>query len=641
LASAIIQNILRSGHTFTIDEFELEMKYIVSNMALLAVSFTLLLSSITFYLNNNIVHLVTYIIGTFLGFIGIYMGRIVPKNSLNMLVYFFSTFFLILLFYAYYKSPNIEAISAWVIVQLITSLMLLNASIGILISLVFTVFLIWVNIHMLNYELVHFILIKVIPVYLVLVLVYLFEKKFRYLITELKNSNILLEEKVRERTSEVENEKEALYIQAHYDFLTNLPNRNMIYKKLKKMVDTDLDMNKKFAILFIDLDRFKHVNDSFGHSTGDELLQIIAKRLLNIIPKKSFLGRNGGDEFILLIDKKGEKNNIRKTIKSILKTIESAVQIEDKKLYVSASIGVSRYPNDSVDYKDLLKYADTAMFESKKIKRGGYRFYHEDMTNNLKNTTIMGSEIFSAIEEDKFVCYYQPQVHIKSNKITGMELLARWNTEDKGFIPAEKFISCAEDTGAIFALDYYILEKGMKQIVLWKKNNIEIPKISFNFSTKHLHQNNFVTFIRNLLLKTGCKGEWIELEITETHMMLNIEEVIIELKELKELGVCLAIDDFGKGYSSLTYLKNLPIDKVKIDKSFINNVHSNNVDAAIVRSIINIADSLNINTVAEGVETKEQRDYLLNEGCKNIQGYFYYKPMDVEKLEIEILRKMG
>jgi EAL domain-containing protein (putative c-di-GMP-specific phosphodiesterase class I) len=273
------------------------------------------------------------------------------------------------------------------------------------------------------------------------------------------------------------------------------------------------------------------------------------------------------------------------------------------------------------------------MFEAKKSGRGTYRFYAEEMSDKLEERVQMEREMHQAIHDDAFVLYYQPQIDMRTADIIGIEVLIRWDHEKLGIVKADKFIPLAEDTGVIIALDHYIIKKGMEQVVRWKKSGLELPRVSFNFSTKHLQQKDFVDVIAALLKETGCKGEWIELEITESHIASSIDMAVIVLGALKSLGIGIAIDDFGTGYSSLTYLKHLPADKLKIDKSFIENLRQDSVDMTITQAIINIGNSLSFMVIAEGVETEAQRIYLISHQCYHTQGHLYYEAMPADDME--------
>jgi len=486
----------------------------------------------------------------------------------------------------------------------------------------------------LGYNSFQYVMMQLTPVLIGLILIYIIEKKFSKTIVLLEDSNKNLEEKINERTKDIEEEKLKLDYQAHYDFLTDLPNRNKFHKEIQEWIHRHSEQKTQFSLFFIDLDRFKRVNDSLGHNAGDKVLKIIASRIKILIDEKSFFARISGDEFTLLFEHgKDAVDAVKALANNIILEIEKSIVLGEAKLYISASIGISCYPHNAQYYEDLIQYADTTMFDAKVQGRGTYKFYDEKMTHRVKDMVLMETEIYDGIKRDEFILSFQPQVDIRTENISGMEILVRWQHPKLGFCSPNDFIPLAEETGAIIALDHYILEKGMEQTVLWKRMGYVIPRISFNFSTKHLHQKGFVAFIEELLAKTGCKGEWIELEITESHIVANIEESIVVLNALKSLGITISIDDFGTGYSSLTYLKRLPADKLKIDKSFIEKISDNQVDMTITKAIIEIGNSLKLTVIAEGVETEAQKEYLHAHACYHVQGHYYYKSMIVSEIE--------
>lgn len=633
-----VSNLLRSGYTFASDEYELETKYVVINALLILISFVYILPIAFYTMDARIEKSFPYIFVIFINIFSFFTARIVGKDNYQNLVYFAMALYSFAIFYGYYIEPN-ASITAWVLILIITSFLATSIYIGLLIALGYLGFLVYFNAYDSGYHDNEYIVLQIPPVLIGLFVIYVFSKKFSTTILLLEESNRTLELKVEERTQALRLEKELLYYQAHYDFLTKLPNRLKFHKELQLWTKNGAKDAKKFSLFFIDLDRFKRVNDSLGHNVGDKVLQIVATRIQKIIPKEAFLSRISGDEFTLILPNDALSKSTEIWAESFIKSIEKPMLLEEHKLYISASIGISSYPEDTRYYADLIRYADTSMFEAKKMGRGIYKSYALEMTNHVKNMVFMETEIYVALEREEFVLYYQPQVDSRTEEIIGVEILLRWEHEKFGLVEADAFIPMAEEMGVIIALDQYIFKKGMQQIVSWKKEGLMMPRISFNFSTKHFQQSDFVGLIESLLEKTGCKGEWIELEITESHIMANIESAIVMLESLRSLGITIAIDDFGVGYSSLTYLKKLPVDKLKIDKSFIQNLSTDEVDRSITKAIIDIARSIGLTVIAEGVETQEQKTYLSKLGCYNIQGFLYYKALSVETLEKKILEK--
>jgi len=628
-----IKSLLRSGYTFTPNEYELETKYMVTNAILYFMLLVYPIPIFLYYLNDSLEKSGAYILAMCVTLFSIYFARVVGKDNYTKLVYLSVSLYTLAIFYGYYVEPNYTPVSAWILILIITSFLVTNIITGVYISVGYFGYLLFMNTYILQYHSYEYILLEMAPITIGLFVVYMFEQKFITTILLLEKSNTELELKVEERTKALKDEKEQLDYQAHYDFLTDLPNRNKFHKEIQEWISFHAQAQTHFSLFFIDLDRFKRVNDSLGHSAGDKVLQIVASRVKELIHTDAFFSRISGDEFTLLLAHNTDINEVKSMAIDLIKTIEKPIEFEESKLYISASIGISCYPENAQYHKDLIKYADTTMFEAKVAGRGTFKFYDEEMTHKVKEMVLMETEIYEALDKNEFILSFQPQVDMRTDTISGMEVLVRWRHPKLGMFLPNDFIPLAEDTGAIIALDYYILRKGMEQIVVWKKMGYDIPRISFNFSTKHLHQKGFVLFIEELLVETGCKGEWVELEITESHIVSNIEESIVILNTLKSLGITISIDDFGTGYSSLTYLKRLPADKLKIDKSFIEKISDNEVDMTITKAIIEIANSMGLTVIAEGVETEAQKEYLMVHECYHVQGHFYYEAMLTEEIE--------
>jgi len=435
-------------------------------------------------------------------------------------------------------------------------------------------------------------------------------------------------------------QKDILDHQAHHDVLTNLPNRLLFSDRLEQAIIKAKRHKKRFALFFIDLDQFKQINDSLGHDYGDEVLQIASRRLNKVIRAEDTLARLGGDEFTLLIENLKKEGDVSHLAQKILNVLNQPMIINDQALYISCSIGISFYPDDDTNAKNLLKFADAAMYKAKEEGRNNFQFYSSDMTERAFEHIAMEANLRKALNEKEFLVYYQPQVDTVSNKLTGMEALVRWNHPTMGLVSPARFIPIAEATGLIVELDQWVMKTAMKQIVQWNKDGLNPGKLALNLAMKQLQLKDFVNILQGLLEESACKAEWLELEITEGQIMLNPEEAIKTLNKVSDLGIKLAIDDFGTGYSSLSYLKRLPIDKLKIDQSFVRDLPDDEEDAGITITIIALSQSLNLSVIAEGVETVEQKDFLLKNGCTCIQGYLYAKPMPADEMET-LLRKSG
>jgi len=428
-------------------------------------------------------------------------------------------------------------------------------------------------------------------------------------------------------------QKDIFYYQAHYDTLTQLPNRLLFHKKLSKAIKNSQSYNKKVALLFIDLDYFKEINDSLGHKVGDAVLKEVTKRLKQILDTKKTLFRLGGDEFTIIVDEFKEKKYLSTLSNKILHILSLPINIDNNILYLSCSIGISLSPKDSLSSQNLIKYADTAMYQAKSRGRNNFKFYNANMTEVAYQKIVMEAGIRQGIKNEEFVPYYQPQFNGKSETMIGIEVLVRWHHPKMGLLSPDIFIPIAQSTGLIVNLDKFVMRSAITQVVQWHKIGLNPPRVALNLEIKYLEQNDFIETFMQIIEETECKIEWVELEITEGSIMTNPQKSIQTLQKLNTLGIKLAIDDFGVGHSSLSYIKKLPIYKLKIDQSFIKDLPNNEEDRAITTAIITIAKSLNLTVLAEGVHNQEQKDFLIKNGCENIQGYLYSKALPAQKLQ--------
>ena len=428
-------------------------------------------------------------------------------------------------------------------------------------------------------------------------------------------------------------QKEELAYQAHHDSLTALPNRLLFNNHLEQSIIKAKRRVGKMALLFIDLDHFKEINDSLGHEMGDKVLGIVTQRLQQSVRKGDMLARFGGDEFAILMEDLHHGQDASVLAKKILEVLIKPIEIEDHVLYVTSSIGVSLYPEDGDSAQNLLKYADAAMYKAKSEGRNNFQFYSAEMTELAFERVVMEASLREALEHEDFVVYYQPQVDAQNSKIIGFEALVRWNHTSMGIVSPAKFLPLAESTGLIVELDRFVMKTAMKQLKLWKDRGYSAGKISLNLTVKQMRQEDFIDFLKEALGEIQLDAECVELELVENQIMSNPEDAIVLLKELNDLGIKIAIDDFGTGYSSLSYLKRLPIDKLKIDQSFIRALPDDEEDSAITKAVIALASSLKLNIIAEGVETLEQKNFLVENACSNIQGYLYSKPLPADEAE--------
>jgi len=433
-------------------------------------------------------------------------------------------------------------------------------------------------------------------------------------------------------------QKEILHYQAHHDALTGLPNRVLFSDRLKQGIKKAKRHNEGLALFFIDLDKFKHINDSMGHAIGDCVLKAIAKRLKSIIRKEDTLARLSGDEFTIIMEELRQPEDATILADKILKTLTEAVIIDKHTLYVSGSIGISFYPQDTTDAHSLLRYADTAMYKAKEEGRNNYQFYSPQMTEYALKRIKMQTSLREAIDNQEFIVHYQPQINASKNALVGVEALVRWVHPTRGILQPNEFIPLAEETGMIVEIDQFVMKTAMKQVAQWYKDGLNPGVLGLNISIQQLDKPHFLELIKDFIQQNNFNASWLELEITERQMMKNPEDVIAKLNALNALGIGISIDDFGTGYSSLSLLKRLPINRLKIDRSFVRDIPDDEEDVAIVKAIIALAKSLKLNLIAEGVETSAQIDFLIDHGCTNIQGHFYNQPVSKEEMHSLLIK---
>jgi len=414
---------------------------------------------------------------------------------------------------------------------------------------------------------------------------------------------------------------------AHHDELTSLPNRLLLSDRLTQSIKLAHRHKKKFAVLFIDLDNFKKINDSLGHGVGDIILQETAKRLKHCVRETDTVARLGGDEFTVIVNDVQDNDVVTEITTKIIHDMQTKFQIDEHKLYITTSIGVSIYPDDAISAENLLRNADAAMYKAKDGGRNTYRYYTEDMTQKAFEHILMESNLRHALKYDELIVYYQPQVNANNNQIVGMEALVRWIHPELGMISPAQFIPLAEKTGLIVQLGEHVFDIATKQMAIWVKEYQFTGRVAINLSVKQLRQKNLFEVLSDTLERNHCKPDWVELEITENYVMNNPEQAIRTLQKLQDMGIEIAIDDFGTGYSSLSYLKRLPVNKLKIDQSFVRDIVEDEDDRIIITSTIALAKNMKLGIIAEGVETLEQKNYILEQGCGLIQGYYYSRPV--------------
>ncbi len=458
---------------------------------------------------------------------------------------------------------------------------------------------------------------------------YLYSRKYETFVEKL---NLELERMVLKKTKEIQSQNDELEYVANHDLLTELPNRLLFLDRLKQSIKHTKRNGGTLSVLFLDLDRFKEVNDRYGHEIGDKLLQNIAKRLHTKVREVDTISRFGGDEFTMTIEETDE-NQTMVVVNKIMSLMKEVFLINEIEINTTFSIGISKFPSDGETYDVLLRNADTAMYKAKEKGKNTYEFYSLEMTEAIVEKSKLELEIKKALKNDEFIPYYQPKIDARNSKVIGMEALVRWKHPELGFITPDKFVPIAEELGLIAEIDSWMMRETIRAMSQWKKSGLKTGILSLNFSMQLLERSNCYEDFEQVLTEFEVNPKDIEIEIPETVLMSDPQKVIGILNKFRELGVIISIDDFGTGYSSLSYLKLLPIDKLKIDRSFVDDLPHDENGVAIVQAIIALAQSLHMELVAEGIETKEQADFLVNIGCPNHQGYYYSKPIPFDEFE--------
>ncbi len=417
---------------------------------------------------------------------------------------------------------------------------------------------------------------------------------------------------------------------AQHDGLTDLPNRILLYDRLTQAITLAKRRRKKLAVLFLDLDRFKHINDSLGHAIGDRVLQSVAERLRHCVRNTDTVSRQGGDEFVVLLSEVRKLQDAAVCAEKILAALSEPFAIDRHSLYVTTSIGIATYPDDGHDADTLMKHADLAMYQAKESAANTFRYFERQMTLHLVERQEIESDLRRAIDREQFVLHYQARVNLVTEQIVGVEVLIRWKHPDRGLVQPDKFMTIAEESGFVVPLGRWVLREGCRQGRAWLDAGMPPVRVAVNISAVELRAKDFVESVRSVLAETGLEPGNLELEVTETALLQNSKAVATVLQAIKDLGVHLALDDFGTGYSSLSHVRRLPIDALKIDRSFIRELATNSEDASVVRAMISMGRSLQMKVVAEGVETREQLECLRRYGCPEGQGYYFSRAVDAE-----------
>lgn len=460
------------------------------------------------------------------------------------------------------------------------------------------------------------------------------------LMDDLKQAKKQLEEVNKDLYAEIQERKQiqtTLQDLATHDVLTQLPNRTLFHERLVQAINHAKRNKLKVAIILIDIDNFKKINNAEGHNAGDRLLQNITERLKQAIRSTDMVARLGGDEFVVLAEDINNEHEAAAIARKICTRISEKFRIENTDIYLSASVGISFYPTDGDNTETLLKYADIAMYRAKEAGKNNFQFYTPSLHTAVVRKQTIENHLRKAIESEEFVVYYQPFFDLRHHKIIGMEALIRWQHPEHGLIPPLQFIPIAEETGLIIPIGEWVLRTACAQNKLWEQAGYRL-ELGVNISAIQFNEENLPRLINDILMETGLASSNLNLELTESLAMQNAEHTIASLNQLNEIGVLLSIDDFGTGYSSLSYLKRFPIDTLKIDRSFIADIQHDHDDAMITSAIIDMAHALKLKVIAEGVEYKAQYDFLQQKNCDLIQGYLISKPVLAAEFE-QLLQK--
>lgn len=448
----------------------------------------------------------------------------------------------------------------------------------------------------------------------------------------LKNQDVIEEQK-----KQLQKSIDRTFSLAYYDTLTGLPNRQLCLDRISQALSAAHRKGGQLALLFLDVDRFKNINDTLGHANGDRLLQSVALRLKSCLRESDTVARFGGDEFILLLQSVNDHYEVIQVAQKVLDRMDHHFELDGHDVYTTVSIGVVLYPDDGDTSATLLKHADMAMYAAKARGRNNFQFFSGSMNQEALQRRDMEIQLRQALEREEFSLLYQPQWNTATGKIIGVEALLRWRHPELGMIAPSRFIRIAEETGLIIPIGEWVLSQVVRQALLWRDKAEPPVRLAVNLSGRQIFQPNFVEKIDMMFAESGLAPSALEFEVTENVVMENAPRHVLVLNELKKRGIRITIDDFGTGYSSLSYLKNFPIDRIKIDQGFVRDLEQSANDAAIIEAIVAVAKSLDLQVVAEGVETKFQRDFLAGQSCFIMQGYYFSRPLNPEDL-LELIK---
>ncbi len=428
--------------------------------------------------------------------------------------------------------------------------------------------------------------------------------------------------------------EEQLLHQATHDILTDLPNRALLQDRVERAISRAKREDNNCAVLFLDIDNFKLINDGLGHNIGDELICKVSNRIRNCLRETDTVARLGGDEFVIVLSPLRNVDNSIDVTKNILDAVRQPFQLQNRELNITSSIGVGCYPKDGENYEELIRNADTAMYQAKDNGRDNFQFFTAGMNEKVSSRLKLQNALRGALQRNEFHLVYQPITDVKTEQMVGVETLLRWSHPELGQISPAIFVPLAEETGLIIEIGQWIIEQSCKQIVAWQSQGLPPIQVAINLSGRQLKHTDIVKTLADIIKKTKVDPKLLVIELTESMLMDNTEETIQKLNEIKKMGILIAIDDFGTGYSSLSYLTRLPVDKLKIDRAFVAEITNLDNDSTIIKTIIAMAKNLNLKVVAEGAEAKAEIDFLKEADCDEIQGYYYSKPLDPRTLAL-------
>lgn len=434
-----------------------------------------------------------------------------------------------------------------------------------------------------------------------------------------------------------ENEQR-LHHMAHYDLLTNLPNRSLMYDRLKQALSLARRYRYSVAVMLLDVDRFKEVNDTLGHHIGDQLLMEAAFRLVGCVRESDTIARMGGDEFLVILSEVGNATNVAHVAQKFLDALSKPFELEGNEVFVSASIGIVMFPNDGEDIHMLVKNADTAMYHAKAQGKNNFKFFTEGINKSTVERFMLESRFRRALEKLEFQLNYQPKFDISSGKLTGMEALLRWYHPEQGSVNPSLFIPLAEETGLVVQLGEWVVREACRQNKAWQNEGLQPLRVSVNLSARHFHKKDLIAMVSGILDETGLDPRYLMIEITESTIIQDVEETIDTLNKFRSMGIGVSVDDFGTGFSSLNYLNRFSLDELKIDKTFITDIASGSDSRKVITAIIALAHNLKLSVVAEGVETKEQLEFLKESNCDQVQGYLFSVPLSSEQFRNQVQR---